>query len=50
MCRANAESNIRNGENEIGRGLNNGILYLMSIPYVLAGVGVIILVRNRRKY
>jgi hypothetical protein len=50
MCRANAESNYRSGKNDIGKGLNNGILYLMSVPYVLAGVGAFILIKNKRKH
>jgi len=49
MCRANAESNLKSGNNNIGRGLNQGILYLMSLPYVLAGVGAWLLIRNKRK-
>ncbi len=31
MCRAVVENN----ESNIGQGLNNGILYLMAIPYAL---------------
>lgn len=34
MCRAVAESGSTNGQN-IGGGLNNAILYLMAIPYIL---------------
>ena len=34
MCRAVAESGSTNGQN-IGGGLNNGILYLMAVPYIL---------------
>ena len=33
MCRAVVESNMETGSN-IGKGLNTGILYLMSIPYL----------------
>lgn len=35
MCRATVENNISTGANKIGSGLNTGILYLMSIPYLL---------------
>ncbi len=35
MCRANAESSIKNNTNSIARGLNMGILYLMAIPYLM---------------
>ena len=33
MCKAVVESNMESGS-DIGRGLNKGILYLMSIPYI----------------
>lgn len=34
MCRAVAQSGSTNGQN-VGGGLNNAILYLMIIPYIL---------------
>ena len=37
MCRATVGSNVQSGESEVGTGLNTGIFYLMSIPYILAG-------------
>lgn len=37
MCRRIAESNMESGEVR-GKGLNTGILYLMSVPYAMAGV------------
>ncbi|RAU83523.1 hypothetical protein [Pontibacter arcticus] len=41
MCRATVESNVGTGskepESEVGSGLNTGILYLMTIPYILIG-------------
>ena len=33
MCKAVVESNLESGNN-IGSGLNDGILYLMSVPYL----------------
>ena len=33
MCKAAVEANLEAGD-DIGSGLNSGILYLMSIPYV----------------
>ncbi len=33
MCKAVVESNMEAGS-DIGKGLNKGILYLMSIPYL----------------
>jgi hypothetical protein len=38
MCRATIESNVSNGDTSIGAGLNLGILYLLVMPYVIAGV------------
>jgi hypothetical protein len=49
MCRASAESSIKKNENKVGRGLNHGILYLMSVPYLLGGVAALIYFKNRRK-
>jgi hypothetical protein len=43
MCKASVESNIENNEEVVGKGLNDGIIYLMSIPYlVLGGIGFMI--------
>lgn len=36
MCKVAAESNLANGGTE-GKGLNTGILYMLSLPYVLIG-------------
>ena len=33
MCKAVVEANLEAG-NDIGSGLNSGILYLMSMPYI----------------
>lgn len=38
MCRRVAESNMEEAGEVRGKGLNTGILYLMSVPYVMAGV------------
>ena len=48
MCRRVAESNLEGGDKK-GRGLNTGILYLMSIPYLMGGVGVFIWWKNSKK-
>ena len=49
MCRAVSESGAKDAEKRIGRGLNNGILYLLAMPYLLGGVAYIIYRRNKRK-
>lgn len=47
MCRMNAE-NASNNDSGVGRGLNNGILYLMGIPYLLLTIGGVALYRMHR--
>ncbi|WP_116124705.1 hypothetical protein [Lewinella sp. IMCC34183] len=48
MCRATAESNLANGGTE-GQGLNQGILYLLGMPYVLVGAIAFIWWKNRKR-
>lgn len=48
MCRISAESNLKNG-GKAGAGLNGGILYMLSLPYLLVGAIGLWWWRNRRK-
>ena len=48
MCRAVAESSQQGGS-PIAEGLNDGILYLMAIPYVLLATLGILIYRHRKK-
>ena len=48
MCRAVAESSQQGGSS-IAAGLNDGILYLMAIPYVLLATLGILFYRQRKK-
>ncbi|MCB0649648.1 MAG: hypothetical protein KDC85_00075 [Saprospiraceae bacterium] len=48
MCRMSAESNLKNGGSE-GKGLNSGILYLLSLPYFLIGGIGYVWYRNKKK-
>jgi hypothetical protein len=48
MCRRTAETN-QTENTKSGHGLNKGILYLLSIPYVLGGIGLFAWYRNRKK-
>ncbi len=49
MCTLNAESSVKNGQTE-GRGLNNGVLYLLAAPYIaVAGIGFLWYKKYRRK-
>jgi len=38
MCRATLENNVSNGNAGIALGINFGILYLLSAPYLAVGV------------
>ena len=38
MCRTNVESTFSNGRYVNGSGLNTGILYMLSMPYLIAMV------------
>jgi len=49
MCRAVVISGSNSDATRAGKGLNNGILYLLSMPYILGGVAFFIWRRNRRK-
>ncbi len=49
MCTLNADNSVQNGNTE-GKGLNNGILYLLAAPYLaIAGVGFLWYKKYRRK-
>jgi hypothetical protein len=48
MCKIAAESNLENG-GTAGKGLNTGILYMLSLPYLLIGLIGFIWYRNRSK-
>ncbi len=48
MCRMSAESDLKNG-GTAGKGLNTGIMYMLSFPYILLGTIGFIWYRNRRQ-
>lgn len=49
MCKRVAESSQGDNDNKAGKGLNTGILYLLSIPYVLAGIGAYAYFKKNKK-
>ncbi len=49
VCRLGAQSHIDHKENDRGKGLNKGILYLMSVPYLMGGIAGVIWWRNKKK-
>ena len=48
MCKAVVETNLESGDTK-GLGLNNGILYLMAIPYLAALVFAILYYIQNKK-
>ena len=49
MCRLSAETNLENGGTE-GRGLNRGILYMLSLPYLLVASLGYLWWKNRNQF
>ena len=47
MCRATAESATENVDKGIGEGLNNGIVYLMMLPYLLLIISAAVFFRKQ---
>jgi hypothetical protein len=45
MCKAVVEQ----GGKEMAEGINSGIVYLMSFPYIVVAVGVYLIYRNWKK-
>jgi hypothetical protein len=48
VCRASAESSVEQGHS-VGKGLNKGIIYLMTIPYALGGTALYIYLKHRKR-
>ncbi len=48
MCRLTAETNLQDGGGA-GRGLNKGILYLLSMPYLIFGFLGYTWYKNRKR-
>ncbi|WP_317125742.1 MULTISPECIES: hypothetical protein [Flammeovirga] len=49
MCRATVENNISSGASSVGAGLNTGIIYLMTMPYILIAAIVYLWYRKTQK-
>lgn len=49
MCRRVVETNEESQANKVGKSLNNGILYLMAVPYLLGAIGVAFWWKNKNK-
>ena len=49
MCKAVLESNMQSGEEAVGRGVNDGIVYIMFVPYILMAVVGYVLYRHYKK-
>ncbi|TDB63661.1 hypothetical protein [Arundinibacter roseus] len=49
MCRGSVESTMGNGRNNVGIGLNTGIMYLFVMPYLIVFAVGYLWYRNSRK-
>jgi len=49
MCRSSVESTFSNGRYVNGSGLNTGILYLLSMPYLVVAVVAYLWWRNSKR-
>ena len=49
MCKTAVESAMKDKNNMKGRGLNKGILYLLSMPYLALGIVGVVWYRNSKK-
>ncbi|MBK6565540.1 MAG: hypothetical protein IPL63_03720 [Saprospiraceae bacterium] len=49
MCKMSAESNLKDG-GTMGKGLNMGILFLLSLPYLIVGTLGYLWYRNKKNY
>lgn len=49
MCKLSAESNLRDG-GSAGKGLNNGILYMFAMPYLIVGSLAFLWIKNKKSY
>jgi uncharacterized protein YbaR (Trm112 family) len=49
MCKTSLEANRKDSQNSVGQGINQGILYLLAMPFLLLGtVGGLYWHRHRR--
>jgi hypothetical protein len=49
MCKLVAETDKQTKTADKGRSLNSGILYLLSVPYLLGAAGAVVWYKNRKK-
>ncbi len=49
MCKAVLESNLESGDSALGKGINDGIMYLMAFPYLLFGLVAYFFYRHHKK-
>jgi hypothetical protein len=49
MCRGSVESSMGNGRNNVGVGLNTGIMFLFIMPYLIVAVIGYLWYRNSKR-
>lgn len=49
MCKASIESSVKDGQPSPGAGINQGILYIMGIPYMLIAIAGFLIYKHNKK-
>ncbi|MFN3530515.1 MAG: hypothetical protein ACK417_11390 [Bacteroidia bacterium] len=49
MCKTSLESNRKDNEKAVGNGINNGILYLLAMPFIAVGSVAGLYIYRQRK-
>jgi hypothetical protein len=49
MCKTTVEANQKDGGRGLGKGLNSGILYLLSMPFIAVGTISAVYIYRKRK-
>lgn len=49
MCKASIESSVKSGQPSPGAGINEGILYIMGIPYLLIAAAGFFIYRHMKQ-
>lgn len=49
MCSRVAETGHEAHDGKLGGGLNSGIMYLLSIPYIMGGIGIYVYFKKAKK-
>ena len=49
MCKANVQTNMDGKQGVVSKKLNTGILYLLSVPYIMGGIGLFVWWKKKKE-